>query len=100
METKPEPTQAQLLHAYNRIEDQKRRRAIFFKTEEGKLYNRAKAKAYYNTHREEVLKRNVYNSDRYKAYYAANKETILEKARNKRQAARDTALIVPAEIPV
>ena len=82
-------TLEKLLRLHEQEQARVKKRNEFLKTEEGKEYARAKAKAYYDKHRAEVLAKRAerYKVDaellnqRAKNFYAANKETILAKER-------------------
>lgn len=84
----------ELLNAYEKKKLYEKNKAEWFKTDEGKAYNRQKSKEYYQRHREDVLLKRAarYEVDhdellnRAKQYYATHNEEILEKNKRKREA--------------
>lgn len=83
-----------LLHLYERNKRQMAKRADFFATEEGKEYNKAKARAYYEKNKAMVLQKmkvrreanpetEVKNA-RALEYYYKNRERILENNKRRR----------------
>jgi hypothetical protein len=89
-------TMDKLLSLYEQRKRMLEKRAAFFQTEEGKLYNRAKAKLYYKANKEKVLakmaerrvdKREEQN-DKSLDYYYNNREAILARGKERRAAKR------------
>ena len=66
----PHPTQDELLRLWAKDQERKKKRSDYLKTEEGKAYNCAKAKNYYERHKDLV-------SQKRHAYYEKNKERML-----------------------
>ena len=69
------PTQEQLLALWNKNQQSIARRKEYAQSEEGKEYNRRKAREFYERHKEEV-------SAKRRAYYEKNKEKVLAYYRN------------------
>ena len=69
------PTQEQLLALWNKNQQSIARRKEYMQSEEGKEYNRRKAKEFYERNKEAV-------SAKRKAYYEKNKEKVLAYYRN------------------
>lgn len=63
-----------LIKAYESMKKGDERKKAWLKTERGKEWNREKASAYYNNHKEEVLEKR-------RQRYEANREIILAKAK-------------------
>ena len=86
-------TLPELLKAFETAQRHKEAKKAFLKTEEGKAYNRNKAKEYYNRHKDLVLekRKEQYEKDsslfneRSMAYYVNNKEMILNRLKEKRK---------------
>jgi hypothetical protein len=85
-------TMDKLLSLYEQRKRMMEKRAAFFQTEEGKLYNRSKAKLYYKANKEKVLakmaerradKREEQN-DKALDYYYNNREAILARGKERR----------------
>ena len=84
----------QVLKVFNDYKRRNAERSEWFKTEEGKAYNRQKAKEYYLRHKEKVLEKRAkrYEEDRdtllnrAKEYYANHADEINAKARALRAA--------------
>jgi len=80
-----------LLSLYAKEQKYKDAKKAFLQTEEGKLYNRQKAKEYYTRHKSEVLERRRENYEENKdealekahRYYESNKDRINERRRAK-----------------
>ena len=78
-----------LLKLYEQHKKSIEHRNEWFKTEEGKAYQRAMAKKHYDKHKEEILEKRAQKylekgeeiNARNKAYYQANREKILERRR-------------------
>lgn len=64
----------ELMKLYNKEQAKKEAKRAWLQTEEGKEYNRAKAKEYYQRHREKVLEER-------KKYYEENLEMMRERNR-------------------
>lgn len=87
-------TMEQVLKVFNDYKRRNAERSEWFKTEEGKAYNRQKAKEYYLRHKEKVLEKRAkrYEEDRdtllnrAKEYYANHADEINAKARALRAA--------------
>ena len=87
-------TMEKLLHIYNNYQKRNEARNEWFKTDEGKAYNRMKAKEYYLRHKEAILEKRAkrYEEDkdtlltRAKEYYANHADEINAKIRAKREA--------------
>lgn len=83
-----------LLMAYEISQKRKEAKKAWLQTDEGKEYNRNKAKQYYNRHKELVLEKRKerYEKDapllneRSMTYYTNNKEKILNRLKEKRKA--------------
>lgn len=83
-----------LLNVYNKNRKSLDTRNAWFKTEEGKAYNRANAKNYYDKNKEIVLQKMATRYEKYgeainqknKEYYEKNKEKILEKRKLAKEA--------------
>ena len=81
-----------LLSLYEQRKRMLEKRAAFYQTEEGKAYNREKAKTYYNANREKVLARMAEKrvgkqdeqNEKALDYYYNNREAILARAKEKR----------------
>ena len=81
-----------LLSLYEQRKRMMEKRAAFFQTEEGKTYNRTKAKLYYEANKEKVLakmaERRIGKQDEQNEkaldYYYNNREAILARAKEKR----------------
>ncbi len=80
-----------LLHLYELNQRNIERRKAYMESDEGRQYNRQKAKEYYARHKAEVLlkrkteheeKKEQHNA-RALAYYHAHREEILERKKNK-----------------
>jgi hypothetical protein len=63
-----------LVRAYETLKRCDERKKAWLKTDRGKEWNREKATAYYNAHKEEVLEKR-------RQRYEANREIILAKAK-------------------
>jgi hypothetical protein len=63
-----------LVRAYESLKKADQRKKAWLKTDRGKEWNREKANAYYQTHKEEVLEKR-------RQRYEANREIILAKAK-------------------
>lgn len=87
-----------LLHVYNNYQRRNEARNEWFKTEEGKAYNRLKAKEYYLRHKQTILEKRAkrYETDRdtllnrAKDYYANHADEINMKNKTKREAKIET----------
>lgn len=85
-------TMDKLLSLYEQRKRMMEKRAAFFQTEEGKTYNRTKAKLYYEANKEKVLakmaERRIGKQDEQNEkaldYYYNNREAILARAKEKR----------------
>ena len=66
----PQPTQDELLRLWVKDQERRKKKAEYLKTEEGKAYNCAKAKKYYEAHKDTV-------SQKRRAYYEKNKDRML-----------------------
>jgi len=81
-----------LLRLYEREQRYKENKKAFYASDEGKEYNRQKAKLFYQRHKEEILakRKTRYETDsetllnRAKAYYALHSDEINEKNKQKR----------------
>lgn len=81
-----------LVKVYNNYQRKVAQRTQWYQTEEGKAYNRAKAKEYYQKHKAEILAKRAerYEADREtllsraNEYYKNNSEELNAKARHKR----------------
>ncbi len=67
-------TLERVLKVFNDYKRRNEVRAEWFKTEEGKAYNRQKAKEYYLRHKDKVLEKRAKR-------YEEDKETLLERAK-------------------
>lgn len=82
-----------LLKAYGEVKKRKEQRQLYLQSEKGKEYNRAKAKAFYQRHKDKILEKRKlqYDTDkdtllnRSKAYYEAHKDDIKQKQKQKRK---------------
>lgn len=87
-------TLPELLMAFEISQKRKEAKKAWLQTDEGKEYNRIKAKEYYNRHKETVLEKRKerYEKDapllneRSMTYYTNNKEKILHRLKEKRKA--------------
>lgn len=83
-----------VMKVYNAYKRRNAERSEWYKTEEGKEYNRQKAREYYLRHKDLILEKRAkrYEEDRNtlldraKEYYKVNAEEINAKARAKREA--------------
>jgi len=88
-----EATLPDLLKAFEMSQRQKEAKKAWLQTDEGKEYNRTKAKEYYNRHKDVVLEKRKerYEKDapllneRSMTYYTNNKEKILNRLKEKRK---------------
>ena len=86
-------TLPELLKAVETAQRHKEAKKAWLLTDEGKEYNRIKAKEYYNRHKEKVLEKRKerYERDapllneRSMTYYTNNKEKILNRLKEKRK---------------
>ena len=86
-------TMEKLLNIYNQYQKRVKATQEYLKTDEGKEYNRQKAREYYARHKEEVLAKRAkrYEDDketllnRSNAYYKAHAEELNAKARERRE---------------
>ena len=87
----------EVLRVYEKKQESARVKAEWLKTDEGKEYNRQKAKEYYERHKEKVLQKRAerYEKDkdtllnRAKEYYVLHSEEILEKNKERRKKNRE-----------
>lgn len=83
----------EVLRAYEKTKQYAINKAEWLKTEEGKEYNRKKAKEYYERHKDKVLEKraNRYEQDRdtllnrAKEYYLQHTEEVLQKNKERRK---------------
>jgi hypothetical protein len=88
-----EATLPELLKAFEMSQRQKEAKKAWLQTDEGKEYNRIKAKEYYKRHKDVVLEKRKerYEKDapllneRSMTYYTNNKEKILNRLKEKRK---------------
>ena len=100
METpQPQPTQEELLKAYEKLQRDKQRRAAWYKTEKGREHARRGARRHYEKYKMEVReKRKAYYEEnaalvreKTLSYYYKNREKILEQNRQRRAARKAEA---------
>jgi hypothetical protein len=89
-----------LVRAYESLKRADERKKAWLKTDRGKEWNREKAAAYYNTHKDEILARRKesysQNSERQRKYYQEHRDALLERAKAYRERKKAEAT---AEIP-